>query len=88
MVIMEQTPRRLSLSEQHSMKEAIKNFNKDQLQELFRVIHSNNQEYTKNANGIFINLKQINNKTLLEMKQYVDYIQQTNDELKKRGQKK
>lgn len=85
---MEQTPSRLPLSEQHSMKEAIKHFNKDQLQELFRVIHSNNQEYTKNANGIFINLKQINNKTLLEMKQYVDYIKQTNDELEKRGQKK
>lgn len=84
----EQTHARLPLSEQHSMKEAIKNFNKDQLQELFRVIHSNNQEYTKNANGIFINLKQINNKTLHEMKRYVDYIQQTNDELKKRSRKK
>lgn len=75
---------RPNLVEQHEMKDIIDTFDVQQYTELFRIIERNGAEYTKNVNGIFINLKLLNDKTMIEVKNYVDYIKKTNIHLKVR----
>lgn len=78
------TDRRLTLVQQHEMKDIIDTFNLQQYAELYRIIQKSGSQYTKNVNGIFVNLKLLSDDTLLEVKKYVDYIKETNTRLKSR----
>ncbi len=75
---------RPSLYEQHAMKEAIKSFTNSQYAELFKIVQKYSSQYTQNSNGVFFNLKDIPTDGLIEMKRYIDYIEKTNHELKKK----
>lgn len=77
---------RPNLVEQHAMKDIIDTFDIQQYAELYRIIQKSGSEYTKNVNGIFVNLKLLSNTTLLEVKKYVDYIKETNTRLKSRDE--
>jgi len=78
------TDRRLTLVQQHEMKDIIDTFNLQQYAELYRIIQKSGSQYTKNVNGIFVNLKLLSDDTLLEVKKYVDYIKETNTRLQSR----
>ena len=78
------TDRRLTLVQQHEMKDIIDTFNLQQYAELYRIVQKSGSEYTKNVNGIFVNLKLLSDDTLLEVKKYVDYIKETNTRLQSR----
>lgn len=75
---------RPDLVQQHEMKDVIDTFDSQQYAELYRIIQNSGAEYTKNVNGIFVNLKLLSDDTLLEVKHYVDYIKETNARLQSR----
>jgi len=75
---------RPSLYEQHAMKESIKSFTNSQYVQLFKIVQRYSAQYTQNSNGVFFNLKDIPTDGLIEMKQYINYIEKTNIELKKK----
>lgn len=77
---------RPSILEQHEMKDIIEAFDIQQYTELYRIIQKSGSEYTKNVNGIFVNLKLLSDATLVEVKQYVDYIKETNTRLQTRDE--
>jgi len=77
---------RPSIVEQYEMKDIIKAFDIQQYTELYRIIQKSGSEYTKNVNGIFVNLKLLSDATLVEVKQYVDYIKETNTRLQTRDE--
>ena len=66
-------PKRLSISEQIKLKNIIANFNQSRCRELFEIIKKKNIPYSSNKNGVFLNFKNVSNKTLIFIKQYVDY---------------
>lgn len=76
--------KRPSLIEQYTMRDAIKTFEKSQHIELLKIIKRHTTDYTKNTNGIFVNLKDLSTEALCEIQQFVEYIQKTNEELQKR----
>ena len=56
------------------MKSVIENLNQSRQLEILRIIVSNNENYTENMNGTFINLTQIDTKTIMEIEKYLKYI--------------
>jgi len=54
-----------------------------ELEEMFKMIHENNCEYSKNNNGIFVNLAWIPLKLLEQLEQYVLFCNKSGTELKK-----
>jgi hypothetical protein len=55
------------------MLEDIKDFSKDECQELFRILKQNNVQYTENSNGIFFDLVPIDNDTFYKLLNFVDF---------------
>jgi len=62
---------------------AVEFLSQTELEEMFRMIHEHKCEYSKNNNGIFVNLAWIPNKLLEELEQYVLFCNKSGNELKK-----
>jgi hypothetical protein len=58
----------------------IKNLNSNEIEEVFRIIHENNTLYTKNNNGIFINLSWMDIDILEKIYKYIKYCIISNSE--------
>jgi hypothetical protein len=43
-------------------------------QKIFDIIKQNNIKFSENRNGVFINLNQISEKTISEIKAYIEYV--------------
>jgi hypothetical protein len=64
----------LSQSDKKLLREKVKFLSKNEYKIIFSMIYSNNIKYTENNNGIFINLDNIDNGTLIKINTYVNKI--------------
>lgn len=62
---------------------AVENLSKTEVEELFKMIHKKTTNYTRNNNGIFINLAWVHENILEEMEKYVQFCTSSRIELKK-----
>ena len=62
---------------------AIEKISQNELEEIFKMIHNHGCSYTRNNNGLFINLRWIPEELLLELEQYVKFCSRSQTELKK-----
>ena len=51
----------------------VKKLSKTETEELFKMIHKNIKNYTRNNNGVFINLAWVDNDILEKIEQYVHF---------------
>lgn len=65
------------------LAQAVQSLSQTELEEMFKMIHKNNCEYSKNNNGIFVNLAWIPLKLLEELEHYVLFCSKSGSELKK-----
>ena len=65
--------------EKLKIRESVLHFNTTHASELFSIIKKDTSKYTVNKNGVFLNLKNVDDKLMLKIKQYVDYVNETNN---------
>ena len=61
----------------------IENISQNEMEEIFKMIHNHGCSYTRNNNGLFINLRWIPEDLLTELEQYVKFCGRSQTELKK-----
>jgi|TARA_Y100000389_G_C17469870_1_gene529366 hypothetical protein len=61
----------------------ISNLSQNELYEIFKILHNNNSNYTKNNNGIFINLNWLDNNILDQINNYIIFCIKSHKEIKK-----
>lgn len=54
-----------------------------EVEELFKILHSNNTYYSRNNNGVFINLAWLSDDVLLKIKQYIEFCGESRKEINK-----
>lgn len=74
----------LTIDDKRKMVEIVKNMSKDVHLEIFYLIKKKNYDYSLNINGIFINLNDIDNETLLELKNMIIFYNKNEIKLKKK----
>lgn len=57
-----------------NIKDVIEKMDKTVQLEVLKIIKSNEEMYSENKNGIFINLSEVSDKTMKELDEYVCYI--------------
>jgi len=62
---------------------AVDNISQNEMEEIFKMIHNHGCSYTRNNNGLFINLRWIPEDLLNELEQYVKFCSRSQTELKK-----
>jgi len=62
---------------------AVENISENEMEEIFKMIHSHGCTYTRNNNGLFINLTWISEDLLTELEHYVKFCKRSQTELKK-----
>lgn len=65
------------------LKNTIENLPKENHVEIFKILHKHNVQYSENKNGIFINLIEVSPVIIHEIDQYVKYLEEQNNEIKK-----
>ena len=63
------------MEELTALRDNIENLEKHQHLQNVRIIQKNNIDFTENRNGIFLNMKDLNKKTMKEITQYLKYIE-------------
>ncbi len=63
------------------IKTQIEKLSNYQKNEIFKIITSNNNKYTSNINGIFINMNKFDSKTLVEIQNFLNFSSENNKEL-------
>tara|TARA_B100001778_G_scaffold331458_1_gene335893 strand:+ start:718 stop:996 length:279 start_codon:yes stop_codon:yes gene_type:complete len=63
------------MEELTALRDNIENLEKHQHLQIVRIIQKNNIDFTENRNGIFLNMKDLNKKTMKEITQYLKYIE-------------
>ena len=63
--------------------ETVKNLSNLEYLEIFNIFKEDNCQYSENSNGIFINLQNINEKTIDKIFNFINYIKQKKEELTK-----
>lgn len=58
------------------LKSRIEKMEKTEITELFKIIHNNKIKYSRNNNGIFINLENCENDTINEIKSFIDFVEE------------
>lgn len=61
----------------------INNLSQDELYEIFKILYNNNSNYTKNNNGIFVNLNWLDRNILLKIYNYINFCIKSHKEIKK-----
>lgn len=66
----------------HTLKEKIEELNKIHQIEVLRILQKQDKiTLNENKNGIFINLTNVNNSTIAELKKYLEYVKQQENQL-------
>ena len=60
------------------LKRQLEKLNEIQLAEIFKILLKNNEKYTTNTNGIFVNISILKSTTVLEIKDYMDFCSKSN----------
>ena len=63
-----------------NINEKICNLNKNELKEVFILINNTKTLFTRNSNGIFINLIKLNDNILYKIKDYIDFCTNSHSE--------
>jgi hypothetical protein len=63
--------------------ESVKNISQNEMEEIFKMIHNYGCMYTRNNNGLFINLTWIPEDLLDELEKYIKFCSRSQTELKK-----
>jgi len=63
--------------------DAVENISENEMEEIFKMIHSHGCTYTRNNNGLFINLTWIPEELLTELEHYIKFCKRSQTELKK-----
>lgn len=69
------------------LEKKIKDLEKNQMFEIYRILEENDYPYTKNKNGIFFNLTDMDTNLFKILENYVNYSVQNNILLKKMERK-
>tara|TARA_Y100000385_G_C13083276_1_gene635056 strand:+ start:2141 stop:2614 length:474 start_codon:yes stop_codon:yes gene_type:complete len=56
-----------------SINDKITQLNKNEIEEIFKIIYESNSKYTHNSNGIFVNLAWVDLQILDKIKKYIDF---------------
>jgi hypothetical protein len=66
------------------IKNKLENLTSNELEEIFKIIYKNkSNNFSKNNNGIFINLIWLNNDTLIEIDNYINFCIKSHNEINK-----
>jgi hypothetical protein len=65
------------------IKNDISNLTQNELEEIFKIIYKNNNNYSKNNNGIFINISCIDEDILIKINNYIDFCIKSHNEINK-----
>lgn len=65
------------------IKHNIVNLNQNELDEIFKIIYKNNNGYTKNNNGIILNLSTMNEELLEQIDNYINFCIKSHNEINK-----
>ncbi len=66
-----------------SIKNGLNNLNENELEEIFKIIHKNNNNYSKNNNGVLINLSWLNDDVIQQINNYIDFCIKSHSEINK-----
>lgn len=56
------------------LKSRIDKLEKQELIEIFKIVHSNEIKYTQNINGVFLDLNILNKQTLIQIQSFIEFI--------------
>jgi len=65
------------------IKNNIIQLNKNELEEVFKIVYKTNNNYSKNNNGVFINLSWIDQETIIKINNYIDFCIKSHNEINK-----
>jgi hypothetical protein len=66
-----------------SIKTGLASLNQNELEEIFKIIYKNNNNFSKNNNGIFINLCWLDIETLNKINNYINFCIKSHNEINK-----
>ena len=66
-----------------NIKNGLANLSQNELEEIFKIVYKNNNNYSKNNNGIFINLCWLDNDTLTKINNYINFCIKSHNEINK-----
>jgi len=67
----------------HMIKNGITNLNQSEIEEIFKIIYKNNNNYSKNNNGVFINLSWLDYDTIVKINNYINFCIKSHNEINK-----
>lgn len=67
--------------EYQKIKSKIEKLDKNEIIEVFKIIHQNDSKYTTNKNGVFVNLNLCSEKTVNEISNFIDFIEESKKHL-------
>jgi hypothetical protein len=65
------------------IKNDISNLNQNELEEIFKIIYKSNNNYSKNNNGVLINLSWLNDDIIHQINNYIDFCIKSHSEINK-----
>jgi hypothetical protein len=66
-----------------NIKANISNLSANEIDELFKILHKNKTNYTKNNNGIFINLNWLDDDIIIQIDNYINFCLKSQKEINK-----
>ena len=66
-----------------TIKSQIEQLSQNEIEELFKIIYKNNNNYSKNNNGIFINLSWLDYDTIVKINNYINFCIKSHNEINK-----
>ena len=67
----------------NNIKTRIANLSQNEIEEIFKIIYKNNNNYSKNNNGIFINLSWLDMDTINKIDNYINFCIKSHNEINK-----
>ena len=67
----------------NNIKTRIANLSQNEIEEIFKIIYKNNNNYSKNNNGIFINLSWLDMETIIKIDNYINFCIKSHNEINK-----
>lgn len=62
-----------SIDELKQLKKIIEELSEDEKKEIFKIIKKGDCNYTKNNNGVFVNMNNFSTETIEEINKFIDY---------------
>ena len=66
-----------------NIKTRIANLSQNEIEEIFKIIYKNNNNYSKNNNGVFINLSWLDMDTINKIDNYINFCIKSHNEINK-----